>query len=265
LSCDKGSKHVLITHNGTFTKRVKCERPTACSEGTCLGPTHLHLSRRADYALVQTQLASRKGDLPLEPIVEDAARHRPMYGAHYGSNYITRQNDGPSWSSFPSPAGVVGSPRDGVPFRDRTCDARNPKSTAPEEDCRCLPWEEWRGCLVERLHSYGLRLRAASPYLILSGDITDYIARRNLKEEASFPGVCRPGTVGRWGEGTCVPDLAGSPEAPEQPPPIHLSSNEMRPQRQPHHIHSRTLARSLSFPPLSCLRQHGVTESLSFT
>ena len=168
MSCDKGSKHVLITHNGSFTKRVKCERPTACSEGTCLGPTHLHLSRRADYALVQTQLASRKGDLPLEPIVEDAARHRPMYGAHYGSNYITRQNDGPSFgppflplpASWAHPVTAFLSGRE--PATPATRRAPRPRRTAGACLGRSGVVASWNGCTCS---AYGfVRLLLISSY-----------------------------------------------------------------------------------------------------
>ena len=210
MTCDKDSTHVLIRKSESATTRLKCERPTACSEGTCLGPIPLHLARRADYGLVQAQLASGSGELPLEPIVTDTAKQRPMYGAHFGTTYITRL------PTFPVSASLAGLSRRSLAPREGNCGAeRNDTDhhgVLREGDCGCLPWQRWRACLRHRLWAYGMRLRAASPYLTLAGDITDYLAMRNLQNAAEFPGLCRAGSVGRWGRGTCVPDLETSNE-----------------------------------------------------
>ena len=94
---------------------------------------------------------------------------------------------------------------------------------ASQAPCNSTP-AAWRSCFGHNLAGIVTALQAASPHLLLSGGLMEFITSANLDDPAGFPDtVCVDGTVGQWGDNTtCVPDITkpmvqGTPNLP--PPP----------------------------------------------
>jgi len=189
----------------TLQGLMKCSAPTHCIEGACIGSLSLHLYRKADYSLVghgddadpnvmlqvqslllserhaNTNVLARVHDTRtnLMSVLTDARKFKPTAGLHLGTTRLTR----------------------------RVCNNT--------DDCLCLEWYYMRRCILERLASFGDKLREESPYLTLSADLSEYIAAANLEQPALLPSLCVNGSLGMWGPNTCVPDIANSVHARE--------------------------------------------------
>jgi len=147
----------------TLQGLMKCSAPTHCIEGACIGSLSLHLYRKADYSLVQSLLLSERHAntnvlarvhdtrTNLMSVLTDARKFKPTAGLHLGTTRLTR----------------------------RVCNNT--------DDCLCLEWYYMRRCILERLASFGDKLREESPYLTLSADLSEYIAAANLEQPALLP------------------------------------------------------------------------------
>lgn len=75
-------------------------------------------------------------------------------------------------------------------------------------NCSFTTAAEWRACYGANIAKQTALLQAASPHLMISSGLMEFLAKDNLDDPADFERCCKPGTIGQWGgNNTCVPDV----------------------------------------------------------
>lgn len=168
-----------------------CRPGFSCSPstGTCAAADlATHLLRAVDYQIVETVAASEASRCDaLDPAADAAAGNMLCEVLHGTAATLPTfgHSLGNTWETAPaSQNGTI----DGCAFNDAA---------------------GWRACIGANVAKQAALIAARAPHVLLSAGLMEYLSQGNLDRPEDFPAqVCRPGTVGQWGNNhTCVPDV----------------------------------------------------------